>query len=139
MLKFNKNWKSTFKWCVKLNFLKKKFFVKRYNLLFQLFLWTAWRNKEPDVETPPQKKNPYVTKLYHELQLILFGVHSFWNFSNKVLSNFCYYFQNWECWFFPGSDKLKMVIIHLCHGNVKTIRGFINILLACFFIDKTAP
>ncbi len=32
--------------------------------------------------------------------------------------------------------ELKVVLPHLCRVNVKTIRGFINILLADFFIDK---
>jgi hypothetical protein len=36
--------------------------------------------------------------------------------------------------------ELKVVLLHLWRGNVKTIGGFINIPLADFFIDKeTAP
>ncbi len=35
--------------------------------------------------------------------------------------------------------ELKVVLLHLWRVNVKTIHGFINILLADFFIDKTAP
>jgi hypothetical protein len=35
--------------------------------------------------------------------------------------------------------ELKMVLIRLWSGNIKTIGGFINIPLADFFIDKTAP
>jgi hypothetical protein len=35
--------------------------------------------------------------------------------------------------------ELKVGRLHLWRVNVKTIRGFINILLADFFIDKIAP
>jgi hypothetical protein len=35
--------------------------------------------------------------------------------------------------------ELKVVLLHLWRVNVKTIGGFINIPLADFFIDKTAP
>jgi hypothetical protein len=35
--------------------------------------------------------------------------------------------------------ELKVVLFHFWHVNVNTIRGFMNILLANFFIDKTAP
>jgi hypothetical protein len=35
--------------------------------------------------------------------------------------------------------ELKVVLLHLWSVNVKTIRGFIDILVANFFKDKTAP
>jgi hypothetical protein len=35
--------------------------------------------------------------------------------------------------------ELKLVLLHFWRVNIKTIRGFISILLADFFIDKTAP
>jgi hypothetical protein len=34
--------------------------------------------------------------------------------------------------------ELKVVLLHLAHKS-KEIRGFINILLVDFFIDKSAP
>jgi hypothetical protein len=33
--------------------------------------------------------------------------------------------------------ELKVVLVHLWRVNVKTIRGFINILFDDFFVDKT--
>ncbi len=35
--------------------------------------------------------------------------------------------------------ELKVVQLHLWRVNVKTIGGFITILLTNFFLDKTAP
>ncbi len=35
--------------------------------------------------------------------------------------------------------ELKVVLLHLWRVNVKSNGGFINIPLADFFIDKTAP
>jgi hypothetical protein len=35
--------------------------------------------------------------------------------------------------------QVVLLHVHLWRVNVKTIRGFINIQLADFFIDKTAP
>ncbi len=35
--------------------------------------------------------------------------------------------------------KLKVVLLHLWSVNVKTTRGFINISLDDFFIDKNVP
>ncbi len=35
--------------------------------------------------------------------------------------------------------ELKVVLLHRWRVNVKTIGGFMNIALAHFFIDKTAP
>ncbi len=37
------------------------------------------------------------------------------------------------------NKELKVVLIHLWRVNVKTTRGFINIPLDDFLIDKTAP
>ncbi len=38
-----------------------------------------------------------------------------------------------------ASKRLKMVLLHLWRINVRTTRGFINIPLEEFHIDKTAP
>jgi hypothetical protein len=35
--------------------------------------------------------------------------------------------------------EMKVILLHLWRVSVKTICGFINILLADFFIDKPAP
>ncbi len=35
--------------------------------------------------------------------------------------------------------ELKVVLLYLWSVNVKTIGGFINILLDDYFVDKTAP
>jgi hypothetical protein len=35
--------------------------------------------------------------------------------------------------------RYELILLHLWRVNVKTIGGFINIALAHFFIDKTAP
>ncbi len=37
------------------------------------------------------------------------------------------------------SKELKVVLLHLWLVNVKTTRGFINIPLKDFHMDKTAP
>ncbi len=38
-----------------------------------------------------------------------------------------------------ASKTLKVVLLHLWRINVKTTRGFLNIPLEDFHVDKTAP